>query len=159
MVHFRDIFKHRSICITDGKLRKVEPIQYAAMQCFPVKYGEMTKTDVTNIRLWVADLEEPILWLKAIFEDKNFGKRKHEYCSHINPFTLSYLVSYMRYKDDDKKLKLLEKFIYRVSNGKIKGIEDEEGDWVPDNSCPCNRFINDWSLLKTNTLPTVFCCY
>tara|TARA_B100000287_G_scaffold21663_1_gene21355 strand:+ start:109 stop:1269 length:1161 start_codon:yes stop_codon:yes gene_type:complete len=153
---FRDIFKHRNIEIKDGKLRKVEPIQYAAKQCFPVKYGEMTNTDVTNIRLWVADLEEPILWLKAIFEDKNFGKRKHEYCGHINPFTLSYLVSYMRYKDDPEKLKLLEKFIFRVSNGKIKGMEDEEGDWVPDNNCPCNRFIKDWSLLKTNSLPTVF---
>ena len=153
---FRDIFKHRGIQITDGKLRKVEPIQYAAQQCFPVKYGEMTKTDVTNIRLWVADLEDSILWLKAIFEHKDFGKKKHNFSGHINPFTLTYLVSYMRYKDEPKKLELLEKFIFRVSNGKLSGIQDEEGDWVPDDTCSCNRFIKDWSMLKTNTLPTVF---
>ena len=153
---FRDIFKHRSIYITDGKLRKVEPIQYAAMQCFPVKYEGMTKTDVTNIRLWVSDLEDAILWLKEIFEHKDFAKKQHQFSTHINPFTLTYLVSYMRYKDEPKKLKLLEKFIFRVSNGKLKGIQDEEGDWIPDDSCPCNRFIKDWAMLKTNTLQTVF---
>ena len=153
---YRDIFKHRGIQITDGKLRKVEPIQYAAQQCFPVKYGDMTKTDVTNLRLWVADLEDSILWLKAIFDNKDFGKKKHNFSGHINPFTLTYLVSYMRYKDEPRKLELLEKFIFRVSNGKLSGIQDEEGDWVPDDSCPCNRFIKDWSMLKTNTLPTVF---
>ena len=153
---YRDIFRHRGIQITDGKLRKVEPIQYAAQQCFPVKYGDMTKTDVTNLRLWVADLEDSILWLKAIFDNKDFGKKKHNFSGHINPFTLTYLVSYMRYKDEPRKLELLEKFIFRVSNGKLSGIQDEEGDWVPDDSCPCNRFIKDWSMLKTNTLPTVF---
>ena len=153
---YRDIFKHRGIQITDGKLRKVEPIQYAAQQCFPVKYGDMTKTDVTNLRLWVADLEDSILWLKAIFDNKDFGKKKHNFSGHINPFTLTYLVSYMRYKDEPKKLELLEKFIFRVSNGKLSGIQDEEGDWVPDDTCSCNRFIKDWSMLKTNTLPTVF---
>ena len=153
---FRDIFKHRGIYITDGKLRKVEPIQYAAMQCFPLKYEGMTKTDVTNIRLWVVDLEEAILWLKEIFENKDFGKKKHSFSGHINPFTLTYLASYMRYKDEPKKLELLEKFIIRVSNGKIKGILDEDGDWIPDDSCPCNRFIKDWGMLKSNTLPTVF---
>lgn len=153
---YRDIFKHRNIYITDGKLRKVEPIQYAAQQCFPLKYEGMNKTEVTNIRLWVADLEEAILWLKEIFESKDFGKKKHDNCGHINPFTLTYLVSYMRYKDQPKKLELLEKFIFRVSNGKIKGMIDDEEDWIPDSSCPCNRFIKDWSMLKTNTLPTVF---
>lgn len=153
---YRDIFRHRGIQITDGKLRKVEPIQYAAQQCFPVKYGDMTKTDVTNLRLWVADLEDSILWLKAIFDNKDFGKKKHNFSGHINPFTLTYLVSYMRYKDEPRKLELLEKFIFRVSNGKLSGIQDDEGDWVPDDSCPCNRFIKDWSMLKTNTLPTVF---
>ena len=153
---YRDIFKHRGINITDGKLRKVEPIKFAAQQLYPIKYKEMSKTDVTNIRLWVSDLEDNILWLKNIFANQNFARKNHSYSKHINPFTLAYLVSYERYKSDPQKLEILEKFIYKVSNGSLTIIQDEFGEFAPDPDCPLNRFIEDWGMVKSNTLQTVF---
>ena len=149
---YRDVFGHRQISIKDGKLRKVEPIQYAALQCFPHKYDTKMKTSTTNIRLWVNDLEDPILWLKEIFDSKEFAYRDQTKLKHVNPFTLAYLCSYMKYRENEEALKRLREFILRVSNAKY--IVDQEGE-IKDNN-PLNRFIEEWSQLSTGTSHYVF---
>lgn len=148
---YRDVFAHRGIQIKNGKLRKVEPIQYAALQCFPNKYDDKMKTSTTNIRLWVSDLEEAILWILKIFNSKEFGFRKQTKLKHVNPFTLSYLVSYLKYKDEPESLEKLKEFILRVSNFK-QVVKDDE---VDDNN-PCNRFMEEWSQLSSGTSKYVF---
>jgi len=148
---YRDVFAHRKIQIKDGKLRKVEPIQYAALQCFPNKYDDKMKTTTTNIRLWVSDLEDAILWIREIFKSTEFAYRKQTKLKHVNPFTLSYLLSYMKYKEDPEALEKLKEFILRVSNYKHV-VKNEE---VDDND-PCNRFMEEWSQLNTGTSRYVF---
>lgn len=152
---YRDVFAHRGIVIRNGKLRKVEPIQYAAMMCFPLKYGEKMKTSTTNIRLWVSDLEDAILWLLDIFEDKEFSKEKCD-LKHMNPFTLSYLVSYMKYRNNKESLERLKEFIISVSNKLWIPTVLENGKATIEYINPLNRFLREWSLLSTGTSQYVF---
>ena len=148
---YRAVYAERGISIKDGKLRKVEPIQHAAIQCFPNKYSTKMKTNVVNIKLWVADLDDAILWLRSIFANPKFGYRNQNKLSHFNPFTWAYLVSYMKYKGCKESLEKLEDLIYRVSNYKEVVIEDEHGDHEVDDLNPLNRLMFEWSQLKAGT--------
>jgi hypothetical protein len=148
---YRAVYAERGISIKDGKLRKVEPIQHAAIQCFPNKYSTKMKTNVVNIKLWVADLDDAILWLRGIFANSKFGYRNQNKLSHFNPFTWAYLVSYMKYKGCKESLEKLEDAIYRVSNYKEVVIEDEHGDHEVDDLNPLNRLMFEWSQMKAGT--------
>jgi hypothetical protein len=152
---YRDVFAHRGIEITNGKLRKVEPIQYAAKYCFPLKYGERMKTTTTNIRLWVSDLEEAILWLRNVYADKEFAKEKCD-LKHMNPFTLVYLMSYMKYRKDSQSLDKLKEFIINVSNELWDPTMLDNGKCTIEYHKPLNRFMKEWKLLSTGTSPYVF---
>ena len=94
----------------------------------PNKYSIKMKTNVVNIKMWVADLDDAILWLRGIFANSKFAYRNQNKLSHFAPFTWAYLVSYMKYKDSKESLEKLEDAIYRVSNYKEVVIEDEHGD-------------------------------
>ena len=148
---YRAVYAERGISIKDGKLRKVEPIQHAAIQCFPNKYSTKMKTNVVNIKLWVADLDDAIIWLRGIFANPKFGYRNQNKLSHFNPFTWAYLVSYMKYRDCKESLEKLEDAIYRVSNYKEVVIEDEHGDHEVDDLNPLNRLMFEWSQMKAGT--------
>ena len=148
---YRAVYAERGISIKDSKLRKVEPIQHAAIQCFPNKYSTKMKTNVVNIKMWVADLDDAILWLRNIFANPTFGHRKQTKLAHFNPFTWAYLVSYMKYKDCKESLDKLEEAIYRVSNYKQIVIEDEHGEHDVDEFNPLNRMMFEWSQLKAGT--------
>ena len=152
---YRDVFAHRGIEIRNGKLRKVEPIQYAASICFPLKYGGKMKTTTTNIRLWVSDLESAILWLRDVYGDPEFAKEKCE-LKHMNPFTLVYLLSYMKYRKDKEALTRLKDFILRVSNEEYEPTLLPNGRSKLEYYDPVNRFMKEWKLVGTGTSQYVF---
>ena len=150
---YRAIYAERGISIKDGKLRKVEPIQHAALQCFPNKYSTKMKTNTVNIKMWVSDLDDAILWLRDIFANPKFGYRNQTKLSHVNPFTWAYLVSYMKYKDSEESLKKLEELIIRVSNYNevVVKSKTENGEHEVDHYNPLNRLMEEWSQLKAAT--------
>lgn len=152
---YRDVFAHRGIEIRNGKLRKVEPIQYAASICFPLKYGGKMKTTTTNIRLWVSDLESAILWLRDVYGDSSFAKEKCD-LKHMNPFTLAYLLSYMKYRKDKKALARLKDFIFRVSNEEYVPTITSDGKCKIEYNNPVNRFMKEWKIVGTGTSQYVF---
>lgn len=152
---YRDVFAHRGIEIRNSKLRKVEPIQYAAMICFSLKYGGKMKTTGTNIRLWVSDLESAILWLRDVYGDPSFAKEKCD-LRHMNPFTLVYLLSYMKYRKDEEALARLKDFIFRVSNEEYVPTMTSDSKCVIEYSNPVNRFMKEWKIVATGTSQYVF---
>ena len=152
---YRDVFAHRGIEIRNGKLRKVEPIQYAASICFSLKYGGKMKTTTTNIRLWVSDLESAILWLRDVYGDPEFSKEKCD-LKHMNPFTLVYLLSYMKYRKDEEALARLKDFIFRVSNEEYVPTITSNGGCKIEYSNPANRFMKEWKIVGTGTSQYVF---
>ncbi|ADO98010.1 hypothetical protein SSSM5_060 [Synechococcus phage S-SSM5] len=145
---YRAVFGDRQIVIKDGKLRKVEPIQFAAIQCFPNKYTTKMKTNTVNIKLWVSDIEDAILWVRSIFLDDEFDCYGQTNLPHYNPFTWAYFVSFMKHKDDPEALAKLKDLILRVSNYEMVINPQTMRE---DRFNTLNWLMREWQQLKAGT--------
>jgi hypothetical protein len=145
---YRAVFGERNIVIKDGKLRKVEPLQHAALLCFSNKYNVKMKTNTVNIKMWVSDIEDAILWVRKVYLDAEFNSWKQTTLPHYNPFTWAYLVSYMKYKEVPEALEKLKELIFRVSNYEVV-VDPSNGR--EDRFSPLNVLLREWQQLKAGT--------
>ena len=74
----------------------------------------------------------------------------------MNPFTLIYLVSYMKYRTDEEALTRLKDFIFRVSNEEYVPTMTSDGKCKIQYSNPVNRFMKEWKIVGTGTSQYVF---
>ena len=107
------------------------------------------KTNTVNIKLWVSDIEDAILWVRNIFLDDEFDCYGQTNLPHYNPFTWAYFVSFMKHKDDPEALAKLKDLILRVSNC---GNGDQPTNNEEDRfNTQVNWLMREWQQLKTRT--------
>ncbi len=104
--------------ITDDRLRKVTPIEYAAAGCFPEEFNRCETSTHGTIVTQVKYLQDALVWLHDQVLPHLGKKVKFE-----APLSASYIMSYMKYQDDFDKLELLKKLIIQVSKGAMNNVE------------------------------------
>lgn len=137
---YRNAFTHKGKYVTHERLRKVYPIEYAACGCYPDRYVRARTSDNTSIIGMVQDLEFAIFWLQDVYNDAQYATRKNNKLQWQVAFTDSFLMSAMKYANNEEALIKLKDFIIRVSN--CASNNDVE---IPD---ACTRFIEEWSDAK-----------
>lgn len=119
--------------LTDDRLRKVTPIEYASALCYPAEFkrGEVSthQTIVTQINYF----QNALLWLQSVISDVNFGKS----VALTAPLICSYLASYQKYKNDPNSLEKLKNFIVDVSNN-ASNFRQKPMDCV-------SMFLREWN--------------
>ena len=104
--------------ITDDRLRKVTPIEYAAAGCFPEEFKRCETSTHSTIVTQVKHLQDALVWLHDQVLPQLGKKVKFE-----APLSASYIMSYMKYQDDPTKLDRLKKLIIQVSKGAMNNVE------------------------------------
>lgn len=104
--------------ITDDRLRKVTPIEYAAAGCFPEEFRRCETSTHGTIVTMVKHLQDALVWLHDEVLPHTGKKIKFE-----APLSASYIMSYMKYQDSPEKLNRLKNLIIQVSKGAMNNVE------------------------------------
>jgi len=106
--------------ITDDRLRKVTPIEYAAAGCFPEEFKRGATSTHQSIVTQVKHLQDALVWLHdKVLSDPGMNKK----LKYDAPLSASYIMSYMKYHDDPVKLERLKKLIHQVSKNAMNNVE------------------------------------
>lgn len=108
----RAVLQPQKKYLTDDKLRKVTPIEYAAALCYPSEFRRGETSTHRSIVTQVNYFQDALLWLQEVVQSLNFGKS----IPFTAPLASCYIASYLKYEDEPEKLEKLQEFIIQVSN-------------------------------------------
>ena len=115
----RSVLHPQGKYITDDRLRKVTPIEYAAAGCFPEEFKRGETSTHSTIVTQVKHLQDALVWLH---DDvlPHIGKK----IRYDATLSTTYIMSYQKWVlKDVGKLDLLKKLIIQVSKGAMNNVE------------------------------------